>query len=236
MPYAARLLLVTGCLAATAVALSPSASASPSAQDKSFMTTNAQTNLAELATARLALSRSKSTAVRMFATAMTKDHRQAQTELAAAARAAGFTLPTRPSTAQLAQADKLAKAPAPAFDDEYLQLQAQGHKTSIENTKKEIADGTDPDVVAYAKTYLPVAQMHLGMANRAIVGEHGAATPVRPPGASGSPSALATTTAVAHGAEKPGGNTGWLIALGVLIAIAVGAFGLWLRSAITRRQ
>jgi hypothetical protein len=173
----------------------------------------------------------------MFATAMQKDHRKAQAELAAAARSAGLTLPTRPSTAQLAQSDELSKASASTFDDEYLQLQAQDHKTSIENTKKEIADGTDPAVVAYAKTYLPVAQMHLGMANQAIVGEHGDATPVRPPGATSSPSPLVTTGPLAHGAKKSsGGNTAGLIALAVLIAIALGAFGLWLRATITRRQ
>jgi hypothetical protein len=56
--------------------------------------------------------------------------------------------------------------------------------------------------VAYAKTYLPVAQAHLGMLTQAISGGRVAATPVAPPSPAGSSSTpVVTNGPLAHGAK-----------------------------------
>ncbi|GAA2008831.1 hypothetical protein GCM10009818_20710 [Nakamurella flavida] len=58
-----------------------------------------------------------------------------------------------------------------------------GHQKSVASTEKEIAEGTDATVVAYATGYLPVAQHHLMMAEEALAAAGGA--PAAVPAGSG---------------------------------------------------
>jgi putative membrane protein len=207
------------------------AAGSVSVQDKAFMTTNAQTNLAEISTARIALQLSDA-AMHDLAQTILDDHVKAQRELRQTARSLGFVLPSKPNAAQLAQAQKLKTVGATEFDQTYLQMQALGHRTSIANTQTEIREGTNRSVVAYAKRYLRVAQAHLGMLNQAITGGRFAATPVPPPSpAGGSATPVVTTGPLAHGAKtSPSSDTGWLIGLGAVIVLGIGALMLRLRS------
>jgi putative membrane protein len=213
------------------------AAAAPSAQDKAFMTSNAQTNLAEIAAAKIALSRSHSPDIRNLATTMLADHQKAQRELESAARSAGFTLPTAPNPTQQAQAGQLQSVSTLDFPKTYLQIQAQGHLASIKATETEIRSGSDPAVVAYAKTYLPVAQMHLGMVNQAIKGTHVDVAPVTAPALSPAPTAVVTTGPLAHHAKaSASSDVGWLIGLAALIFLGIVALGLGLRRSMVSRR
>jgi putative membrane protein len=206
------------------------ASGSASGQDKAFMTSNAQTNLAEISAAKLALAKAGQE-WHDLASKILHDHQTAQKELHQAARSTGFTLPSRPNATQLAQAKRLQAMGSAGFVAAFLQAQANGHRLSIKNTQAEIRNGSDPAVVAYAKKYLPVAESHLAMVNQAIVGGHFAATPAAPPSPiSGSPSAVVTTGPLAHNAKaSASSDEGWLIGLAVLIVLVIGGLLLRLR-------
>jgi putative membrane protein len=229
-------------LALTGVA-SPAQAVAVNAQDRTYLTANAQTNLAEVATAKIALQRSASSSVRELASMITTDHEKAQADLKKIARTAGVTLPAVPSAQQVTQAKRLAVIGGDSFDTSYLLAQARGHLTSIENTEREIISGSDPDVIAYAARYLPVAEKHLTMVDEAIVAEHAhgplpttSRTPIAPTTTTGrSPAAeVGTGTHAVASTSKPSDDAPWLIAVAVVIVVLIGAGLLWLRRSAQR--
>jgi putative membrane protein len=141
-----------------------SATAGVNAVDRTFARKNEQTNLAEIALGKLALDRSHRPGVRHLARVTIKNHRTAKARLMRVAAKDGITLPKRPSKTQRAAARMLQNATA--FNRKYLRVQIQGHKLSIAQTRKELRSGNNTRVQTYAKWYLPVAQMHLRMAQR----------------------------------------------------------------------
>jgi putative membrane protein len=240
---AAVLLVLTGLVAVPVAAAgtpagSPSAPVPPSTQDRSYLADTAQTNLAELKMAAVALQRSGTAAVRGVATTITQDHTQAQTELAAVAAPLGFTLPARPNPAQQTQLAQLRTVPPADFDTTYLQMQVNDHTVAIAATQAEIASGTNQAVVDYAKTTVSMLQKHLRMASRA---EHSRAVDAEGPqpaaatlGAGGPApvAAVVTTGPLAHGAKATGSDDApWLIALVVVIGLGLAGGLLWLRRA-----
>ncbi|MCW2525964.1 MAG: hypothetical protein JWM76_824 [Pseudonocardiales bacterium] len=210
------LLLPAIVTAITALVLAPAGEAAPSAQDSAFMMSNEQVNLAEIAIGNLALQRATSNSARALATMTISDHQAAQTKLMALAASENVTLPTAPNAQQQAQAATLTSVSAASFDLTYLQIQVSGHQTSIAATNTEIASGTDAAVVTYAKGYLPVAQMHLTMAQTGVVAL-GGATPTAVPAGNGGQAA--TTSATTE-------RTAWIgAAVGLLLVIGAG-YGL----------
>src|SRR5579875_1432873 len=186
MRSSARLLLLGAGAVLIAVVTAPAATAAaaataPNAQDKAFMTANAQTNLAEISLSNLALKHTQNIDVRNLAVTLLKGHQKAQQQLAQVAKAVHFALPSSPSLAQQSEVVRLSTVAPYDFDKSWLVAEQNGHLTSIKNTQTEIEHGSDPAVLAYAKTYLPVAQMHLGLVNQTINGTHVAAAPVPPP-------------------------------------------------------
>ena len=157
--------LCSAALAALGVA-SP-ASAAPTAQDSAFVMSNEQVNLAEITIGNIALQRASSTSARDLATKTISDHQAAKAKLTTLAAAEHITLPTAPNAQQQSQAATLKSVSATTFDLTYLQIQVAGHQMSIAATNTEISTGSDAAVVAYAKYYLPVATMHLSMAQSA---------------------------------------------------------------------
>ena len=103
-----------------------------------------------------------------------------------------------------------------AFDLTYAQIQVAGHQKSIASTNTEISTGTDPAVVGYANGYLPVATMHLQMAQDALTELGG--TPTAVPAGSGG---LAATT--------PGSTVGWQALLGLIGLLSIAGGMLILR-------
>ena len=158
----AVLVPATGALAAPAATVSRT--------DAAFMRGNAHTDLAEITIGGIALDRSADNAVRELATVTVSDHTSALAQLSTVASDTGVRLPDQPNTSQRKVAARLASAATDAFDLAYLQVQIVGHEKSIAATRHEIAAGTDPEVIAFAKGYLPVAQMHLKMARHALRG------------------------------------------------------------------
>lgn len=161
-----------------------SAAAAPSDQDLAYITSNGQTNLAEITIGAIALDRGSNAQTLELATMTVADHTAALAKLTTVAGDLGVDLPDAPSAEQQAQAATLKSVQDSAFDATYAQIQVAGHQKSVASTQKEIAEGTDETVVAYATGYLPVAQHHLMMAEEALAAAGGAPAAV-PAGSAG---------------------------------------------------
>lgn len=156
------------CLPGTAFAAT-----APSSADTTFITANQQTDLAEIALGKLALARSASPAVKQLARKTMSDHEIAKAKLATVAADLKVTLPAAPNATQQAQAAQLKGLSGSSLDQLYLRDQIAGHHLSISGTNTEITTGSTASVIAYAKGYLPVAQMHLTMAQADLAASTG---------------------------------------------------------------
>jgi len=152
-------------LAATGAA-DAAATMKPSAQDITWMTANAQTDLAEISLGTLATSKSPNAETLSLAKVTKAQHKAALAKLTTVAKDLHVTLPTSPNAAQLKQATQLKKLSGLTFDKTYDTDQIAGHVLSITQTKSEITKGHDSKVVGFAKYYLPIAEMHLKMAQK----------------------------------------------------------------------
>ncbi len=151
---------------AAAGAANAAATVKASAQDVTWMTSNAQTDLAEISAGTLVLSKSTNADTRSLAKVTKSQHQAALTKLRIVAKNLHVTLPKSPNPTQSKQAAQLKKLSGLTFDKTYDQDQIAGHVLSIRQTKIEIAKGSDAKVVAFARDYLPVAEMHLKMAQK----------------------------------------------------------------------
>jgi len=211
----------------------PAGADTASVQDTSYARTAAASNLAEIQMARVALQRTRSSSVRQVATTIMSDHKTAERQLQQVASTAGLTVPSKPNPQQLQQVAQLHSVPAGSFDVTYLQMQVGDHQTAIQNTKGEIATGSDAAVVQYARGALPVLQKHLQMSTKAMVGVAAVEATAPATNANPAPSNVVSTGPEAFGAKSSGSDdTGWLIGLAVVAALAIGAVLLWFRHTV----
>src|ERR1700761_9840361 len=87
-------------------------------------------------------------------------------KLKVVAKKEGVALPTQPHAEQRATAAKLKTFPVARFNLNWGTNEILGHKLSIKQTDTEISKGTVTAVVQFAKSYLPVAKMHLAMVEK----------------------------------------------------------------------
>ena len=138
--------------------------------DVLFMEVATISNLAEIATSKLALQKSNNAAVRAFAQQMITDHTKAQAELNQLAASKGVNLTSKPGAAQRLQSDKLATLSGAAFDTMYKMVQVSGHQMTLDLIMTYRSIGKDAAVQAYAAKVQPVVAMHLEMA-KALPGQ-----------------------------------------------------------------
>lgn len=207
----ASLAVAICCVPATA-----SAATAPTSTDTTFMKTNEQTNLAEIAVGKLAMSHSSSSAVKQLAQKTMSDHEVAQAKLKTVAASLQVTLPTAPNATQQAQATQLKGMSGPSFDQLYLRDQVAGHQLSISATNTEISTGSNAAVLSYAKGYLPVAQMHLKMAQADLASSSGSG-----PGSvrAGSGGAAATNAGTNLGLDWTAGALGLAVLGGAVLLV-----------------
>jgi putative membrane protein len=180
------------------------------------MAQNAQTDLAEITMAATVAQKATTGQARSLAQETSSDHRQVLTRLRSLASTLGVTLPTEPNAQQRSMAASLAARSGSAFDIAYLNDQVAGHQQSIAQTDTEISSGSSPQVVAFAKSYLPAAQKHLAHAQSAL--SQLTATPNGANTGSGGQAAQST---------GPGGTGPGLIVGGLVVVAAAG--GMMLR-------
>ena len=148
------------------LALAAPASAAVSAQDVAFVQAAAQGGMTEVAAGTLAEQRSTNSHVKMFATKMVADHTKANAKLASIAKMKGVMLPSSIGAANMKMKGALESVHGTAFDTTYMQGQKAGHMKMETVMKSEIANGTDADLVSFAKMTLPTVEAHLALADK----------------------------------------------------------------------
>jgi len=201
---AAVSLLGSAIMATTGVGLAVAQPGGPgggqvSQQDQTFMTQNAQTDLAEITVGQLAAQRATTAPIRQAAQTIASDHQQVLSKLQDLARTLHVTLPNSPDATQQQLAQQLNATSGTAFDQAYLQAMIQGHQTSINQTQQQIQSGSNPQVIDFAKSYLPGAQKHLQMVQQ--LNANPAASTSPPPSANNPPNNAPTP----GGANAPSG-------------------------------
>jgi putative membrane protein len=150
--------------AATTSPASPASATRVSALDRQFLRANEQTNLAELTLARIIMNKSGNPHAKALARVTMRQHVKARTLARKVAKQYNVTLPSEPNAQQRQAAAEVQSSKRKAYT--YFKVQIVGHRESIASTRKEIKSGTNSNVISYAKTYLPLAQMHLKMAQQ----------------------------------------------------------------------
>jgi putative membrane protein len=137
-------------------------------QDHRFLRQAAQAGLFEVKKSELALSRSDNRHVRQFAAQMIRDHTKANQELKQLAASKGVRLPHRPNAYQRMIIRRLARLSGKHFDCAYMAVQVRAHIKTIAILVREVRQGRDQAVKAYAARTLPVLRMHLRMARQTL--------------------------------------------------------------------
>ena len=151
---------VTGSLTAADVGVSPITGLSAS----DYVNASADGDLFEIASSRLALTKSKNANIKSFARQMIADHTTTSKSIDAAL-VNGDRKITKPSTkmsvANASKIELLKKAPKANFDQLYMQQQMQAHQVAWSVQKGYVLDGNDPALKQVASTALPIIERHV---------------------------------------------------------------------------
>ncbi len=139
----------------------PALAASPDAQ---FAMQAAQGGMAEVQTARLALTKSRNATVQAFARRMIADHTPNNAQLASIMRSEGLTAPTTVDPNSQKMMTRLQALSGRAFNRAYMAGQVRSHQQMQILMQSEINGGKDTRLKAFARTTLPAVNMHLSMA------------------------------------------------------------------------
>jgi putative membrane protein len=128
--------------------------------DRSFISSAAEANLAEIDMAKMVGQKSTDPAVKDFANRMVTDHTQASQKLASVAEMNGVKLPTEETTTERNEKTELQKLSGAQLNDAYLRDELQGHKEAISAFETEIEHGQNQEAKNYAEQTLPTLQDH----------------------------------------------------------------------------
>lgn len=151
-------ILTAAAVAATAGAVRPQ----PTKADRTFVGKAGASGMFEVDSAKVALKRSKTAAVRSFAKRMITDHTRANKQLMAIAKLDQITTTTKPTTTEQTQLRALKAASSAAFDAMYAKQQVQAHKLTIAIFTHPGA--LSPAMLKFDKKSLPMLRMHLKLA------------------------------------------------------------------------
>lgn len=152
--------------APTAPARTPTTSLS--AVDRQFMIKAAQSDLTEIQTSQLALQRASNPQVREYAQMMINEHTQSSNKLKQLARQKGVTLPTTPGPDGQALLARLRPLSGAQFDRPYMLGQANAHAKTETEYRKQLRQGQDQNVRAFASQVLPIVAEHRRMAQNMV--------------------------------------------------------------------
>jgi putative membrane protein len=135
--------------------------------DYDYAVTAANGGLLEVQLGKLAATKASSPKVIAFAKMMVTDHSKANAELMKIAGAKVITLPAILSNQYQKDYDDMSKLDKKDFDKAYTDYMVKDHKEDIEAFKKEVQDGKDTELKAFAAKHVPILEHHLQMAQQA---------------------------------------------------------------------
>lgn len=141
-----------------------------SEDDAALLTELAQSDLAEIATAKLALQRAASSEVKQFAQHMVDEHGKMLAEGGKLAQSRGIAPPTQPGAKHRAVQDKLARLKGDAFDRAYAAQMVSDHQEALSLARKAAKGAKDPQLRAHASKAVPAIEKHLEMSKRLASG------------------------------------------------------------------
>lgn len=169
---AATAIPLLGCAAtdhaATQVKAAAQAQTTPtlSTGDAAFMDEAGRAGIEEVTFGQLARTQATRASTRDFALRMVDQHTKVNQELTRLAAQKQITPTNSMDTAHQGMYDQLQSLHGRAFDHAYLNDQVADHQATIQLFQNEAANGTDPDVKAFAARTLPQLQMHLQLAEK----------------------------------------------------------------------
>ena len=158
---------------AVAVAAGAASAAAITPQDRTFVTAAAMDGMTAVSDASLALMRTKTPAVTGYAKAIQADYSKTDAQLATLARAGDVELPSGIGPVNTKMKGSLESLHGLTFDAAYFQGQKVANAASIAVYKQEIAKGSEPGLVAFAKQTLPKLQQHGEMISKGLLAMRG---------------------------------------------------------------
>jgi putative membrane protein len=186
-PLTATLLSIS-IAATTGPALADMVGSAPlNAADRSFLMMASEANVGEIASGHLAERKASSTSVQLLGKRFVDTHSTNERKLGALSANLGVSLPMHATATDKMLVQKLSQLSGTTFDVAFLRDEERGHKNTIEAFQQEVANGSNPEVIAYAKASLPVLEEHLDIAtddmNRLMAASGGSSTRMNGDGA-----------------------------------------------------
>ena len=129
--------------------------------DIQFLRDVATTNLAEIASGKLAAQKAVSPDVRNYGQQMADDHTKAQQEAATLAKARGMTLPEEPDAKRQGGAQRLEELSGEKFDRAYMDRMVKDHGETLQVLERAALEAQDASVRAFAEKAAPHVRKHL---------------------------------------------------------------------------
>ena len=207
--------LVLSITAAVLLLPGGTATAAPSEQDHAFLRAVHDINLAEISAGELALRRSATDEIRRHARLFVADHKRLDAELRTLATRLSVSLPSAPGRARQMQVKQLSGRSGDRFDTAWLAQQITMHRQGVQAVRRQIANGSDPQVTALARQVAPVVAAHLAILQETANGR----TPDAVEGGAGGESA----------GEPPRWAPAGLGLIGVAVVLTAGALFVLVR-------
>ncbi|WP_433050460.1 DUF4142 domain-containing protein [Dactylosporangium sp. CS-033363] len=163
---------VKACAAAVVLAAATTAAAAPaqaaagdlSSMDRAFLDGAGHGGAYEVQGGRLAVDRAADSGVRSFGQRMVADHTKAGDKLAALAEDLGASVPKSPDSVQRNIIEIWSGLKGADFDCSYAPAAYADHVATVGLFEREVADGQNARLMAFARDALPTLRTHRGMA------------------------------------------------------------------------
>jgi putative membrane protein len=135
-----------------------------STQDKEFIKAAGSGSMLEVRLGQYASQNAAAKDVKLFAEHMVDDHSKANEQLHTLATQEPIEIPRALSDDDNKTLERLEKLTGAEFDKAYVSQMVGDHEKDVAAFEKEMSDGSDVSVKAFAEKILPVIKHHLEMA------------------------------------------------------------------------